>query len=126
MSTVSTAGLNAANDALVDLVDVGAGTATMVFYAGGVGGTTLVTFNLPNPAFGASSSGSADLNSTPITAVAGATGTVNAYGVEDRNGTQVWSGDVGTGSEEIVIDNASITSSQSVNLNDYSMSATNP
>lgn len=123
MSTLSTAALNAACNAVVDLIDVGSGTATCVFYAGGVGGTTLATFNLPNPAFGSASSGAAALNGTPLTATAAATGTANAYGFEDRDGTQVWSGTVGTSGTEITMDSVSITSSQSVNLNSYSLQA---
>ena len=119
--TLTTGARNGACDGIVDLVDVGAGTATMVFYAGGVGGTTLATFNLPNPAFGASSTGTATLNGTTITATAGATGTVNAFAVEDRNGSEVSRGSVGTSGTDITIDSTSITSGQDVNLNSFTL-----
>lgn len=126
MSTLSTAALNAACNAAVDLIDVGAGTATCVLYAGGVGGTVLATFNLPNPAFGAASSGAAALLGVPLSTTATGTGTCNAYEFEDRDGTGVWSGSVGTSGTEIVFTGtASITSGQTVNLNTYSLQANN-
>lgn len=120
--TLTTAARNAACNAIIAQVDQGSGTPTCVFYAGGVGGTTLCTFNLSTPeAFQSASSGTATLNGTTITATAAATGTVNAFAFEDRDGTEVFRGSVGTSSTDIVIDSTSITSSQDVNLNSFTL-----
>jgi hypothetical protein len=120
-----TAALNAACDAVVDLVDVGAGTATVVFWAGGVGGTTLRTFDLPDPAFGAASSGTAALLGVPLSDTDAASGTVNAFSVEDQDGSEVWRGTVGTSGTDMIIDSTTIASGQAVNLNSLTLTAQN-
>lgn len=119
--TLTTAARNAACNGIVDSVDSGSGTATCVFWAGGVGGTTLATFNLPNPSFGASVTGTATLQGVTITATAAATGTVNAFSIEDRDGTEVFRGSVAVSSADITIDSTSITSGQDVNLNSFTL-----
>lgn len=125
-AVLTTAALNAACDAVVDLVDVGAGTATVVFWAGGVGSATLRTFDLADPAFGAASSGSAALLGVPLSDTDAASGTVNAFSVEDQDGTEVWRGTVGTSGTDIIIDSTTIASGQAVNLNSLTLSAVNP
>lgn len=119
--TLTTGARNAACNGIVDSVDTGAGTATLVFWASGVGGTTLATFNLPNPAFGAAVTGVATLQGVTITATAAATGTVNAFSIEDRDGAEVLRGSVAASSADITIDSVSIASGQDVNLNSFTL-----
>lgn len=119
--TLSTAAKNAAADAVVDLIDVGAGTATMVIKDSG--GTALCTINLADPAFGAASSGTATLLGVPLSGTAGATGTASTFDVEDQDGTVVYSGTVGIAGSgaDAIIDNASITSGDTVQLDSHTI-----
>ena len=106
-TTIATAARNAQADAFVALVNTGAGTAVLRLRNST---TTLATFNLSNPAFGAASTGAITLSGVTISATAGA-GTATAvdnYQILDRDGNVVWTGSV-TGSD-------TITSGQTVNL----------
>jgi hypothetical protein len=114
---LETTARNASCDATVDLIDVGAGTAT--FVCRDSGGTTLVTLNLPNPAFGAASSGVATALGVPISANAVATGTLNNYRVLSRGSVHLWSGAIGTSGAELIVDNLSITSGQTLILTSW-------
>jgi len=112
-------------DAAVDYVDTGAGTATMEIRTGtqptngddAASGTLLVTFNLPNPAFGGAADqnphAKATLNGVPISGTGVAAGTAGWGRVYNRNGDPVFDGAVGA---EITLDNTSIAISQTVNL----------
>ena len=70
---ISTAARNAACDAVVDLIDGGAGAGVLRIYSGAQpatpatspSGTLLAEFTLSDPAFGAASSGAATLDVTP-------------------------------------------------------------
>lgn len=95
----------AMNDQTVDRIDVGSGTAALQLRTGnvatGIGdaaaGTLLATFALPNPAFGASSAGTATANAiTPVEGVAA--GTVGHWRVVNRNGDCVMDENYATGS----------------------------
>lgn len=118
--TLTTAARNAACNAIVDLTDIGAAAnGTLVIYAGGVGGTTLVTFTVATTAFGNASTGTATLLSVPLSAAAVATGTANAFALRDQDAAEVLRGSVATSAADIVIDNASITNGQTVNLTSF-------
>lgn len=129
----------AAADAVVDRVDVGAGTAHLRLYSGAqpadadsaAVGTLLAEFDLPNPAFGAAdTSGVATANSTPLTTTGesgASTGTdAQSCRVVNRNGDTVFDGSVGaTGSgAEVELDNVNIASGQSVSVS--SLTYTHP
>ncbi|HFD14697.1 MAG TPA: hypothetical protein ENJ38_00135 [Rhodospirillales bacterium] len=102
-------------------VDTGAGTAKMrVMDSGNV---VLVEFSLPNPSFAAPSNGSMTLNGTPISATAVATGTAAKFDIVDRDGNFVLDGTVGTSNADAIIDNTSISSGQTVNLNSLTYTA---
>lgn len=75
-------------DAVVDLVDVGAGTATLRIANSG-DTTTFITYNLDATAFGSSSGGVATANGFPKNATAAATGTGTHFYLEDKDGTLV-------------------------------------
>ena len=69
-----TAARNAACDAVVDLLDAGAGAGTIKIYTGSqpasandaASGTLLATITLSDPAFGAASTGVATMAGTPL------------------------------------------------------------
>lgn len=109
-TAIATAMRNTLADAFDNHINTtGAGTAVLRLIDS-TGPTTLVTFNLQNPAFGAAASGVITLAGVTIaaTAAAGAASTAETYEITDRGGTIVWTGAV-TGSD-------TITSGQTVNL----------
>jgi hypothetical protein len=118
--TLTTAARNAACNGIVDLTDIGAAAAgTLVLFAGGAGGTTLATFTLSGTAFGAASTGTATLAGTPLSATASGTGTANAFMLRDQDAAEVLRGTVATSAADIVIDNTSIVTGQTVNLTSF-------
>jgi hypothetical protein len=123
--SISTAARNARLDALVDLLDAGAGAATLKLYTGSkpatvataVTGTLLATITCADPAFGASSSGVATL-SDPAAVDAVADGTAGYFRAADSDGTAVFDGTVGaTGSgADLELATTSITTGLSVDI----------
>ena|SRR5688572_6016417 len=106
-TTIATAARNAQADAFDTLINTGAGTAVLRLRNST---TTLVSFNLSNPAFGAASTGAITLSGVTIsaTASAGTATAVDNYQILDRDAAVQWTGGV-TGSD-------TITSGQTVNL----------
>jgi hypothetical protein len=101
-----TATRNQMCDAAVDLIDVGT-NGTLKIYTGtqpatadtAASGTLLATFALPDPAFGASSSGTATLLGVPLSTTGAAAGTAGWFRVEASAPTTIFDGAVGaTGS----------------------------
>jgi len=83
-------------------------------------GTVLATFTLGTDWASAGSSGAKTLNSLPLSTTASATGTAAHYRIYASDGTTCHEqGSVGTGSEDMVIDNAAITSGQTVRITAY-------
>jgi len=119
--THSTTARNALADQIDTLVNTGAGTAKMRIKTSA--DAVLVEFSLQNPAFGAAANGQITLNGTPISATASATGTAAKFDVLDRNGSMVFEGSVGTSGADAIIDNTSISSGQTVNLNSLTYTA---
>lgn len=125
MATLADAARNAACDAIVDLVDepggAGSGTGQLILTtsAGGAG-TVLATIPLANTAFGSASSGAASLDVSPVpSATASNSGTAAGWAIRNDSGgtpTVIVSGTIGTGSEDLDIDNTSVTSGQTVNI----------
>lgn len=126
-------------DAVVDRVDVGAGTAHLRLYSGAQPadadsapvGTLLAEFDLPNPAFGAAnSSGVATGLGVPLSTTgesgAGAGTAAQSCRVVNRNGDTVFDGSVTAsgGGGQVELDNVSIANGQTVNLS--SLTYTHP
>lgn len=111
-TTIATSARDAQADAFDALVNTGGGTAVLRLRSST---TTLVSFNLQNPAFSASSTGVITLQGTTLTATAsaGTASSVDNYQILDRGGNVVWTGSV-TGSD-------TITSGQTVNLTSFTM-----
>lgn len=112
---ISTAARNAACDAIVDLVDGGAGAGTLQIRTGAAPtapsdadtGTLLATLTFSDPAFGAASSGVATANSITSDTNVDATGTAAHYRVKDSNSTVIWQGNVSTSGADINFDSVS-------------------
>lgn len=122
MATLATATRNAMADGAVDLIDGGSGAGTLQIGTTGFA-STLITFTLSDPAFGAAVTGVASASDLPIAAVAAATGTAAEYRVRDSAGNTIWSGASVTasgGGGEVQMTSLSITSGQSVNLTAFS------
>jgi hypothetical protein len=109
--TLSTAARNAACDAVVDLVDGGAGAGKLKIKAST---TVLVTITLSDPAFGAASNGVATAAGLPLSASASASGTADNAEITDSADTVIISGTLAA--MGITLDNTSINSGQTVNI----------
>ena len=98
----TTAAVNAACDAIVDLVDVsGPGTIQLQTAAS----AEVATLTFANPAFGAASGGVA--NSNPIVSDSSATGSASAvtkFVVYNGAATEVWNGTVAESGADLNID----------------------
>lgn len=126
---ISDSARSGACNGVVDLVDVGAGTAKLQLWSGSrpatVGGspagTKLAEFNLPDPAFGAASAGVATANA--ITDTTGlASGTVGFARVLDEDGNALWDNDdVGVGSGQIQLNTLSISSGVDVSVTSWTV-----
>ena len=119
ITRLSTPARNAACNAVVDLIDAGAGAGTLKIYSGAVpddgdttpAGTLLATVTFADPAFGNAATGVA--TATDPAAVTGvAAGTAGCWIIEDSTGANVMTGDVtatgGGGSLELATTTISI------------------
>ena len=115
-ATLSTAARNAACDAIVDLIDGGASAGTLEIQNSG--GTVLATITLSDPAFGSAATGVATMAGVPLSDTsADATGTAAKARYKDSNGTVIVDEiTVGTSGTQIIIDNTSITTGQTVTV----------
>lgn len=90
--THPTAVRNILADAFDAYVNTGAGTAQLIVKDGA---TTVVAFDLPNPAFGAASGGVLTMNGTPNTENAIADGpSIDSFQIVNRDGTLAASGSI--------------------------------
>ncbi len=110
---ISTAARNAACDAIVDLVDGGAGAGTLKIYDGAqpanpgtaVGAQTLLaTLTFSDPAFGAAASGVATASAITSDTDVDASGTAAWFRIADSDGTALFDGTVGTAGADINFD----------------------
>jgi hypothetical protein len=111
-ATLSTAARNAACDAVVDLLDAGAGAGKLKLYTSGA--VLLCTITLSDPAFGSSATGVATLAGTPLTGTASGAGTVDNATLTDSNDVVVMSGTLAAFG--ITIDNPVLAVSQQVSI----------
>ena len=104
-------------DAVTGQIDAGAGAGTLEIGTAGMA-ATLVTFTLNDPSAGSAAAGVLTLSGFPKTEAASGTGTAAAARIRDSDSNDVITGlTVGTGSEDIVLDNASINTGQDVTIN---------
>jgi hypothetical protein len=123
--TLATTARTAMADALVDLLDAGAGAGKIEIRSGTrpanpnttATGTLLATVTLIDPAFGAASSGVATL-SDPVAVSAVATATATWFRAMDSNNAAVFDGDVTAtgGGGDLTLATTSITTGLSVDV----------
>jgi len=111
--TLTAATASAGCDAIVDLLDVGSGTAQMTICESD--NTVLSTHNLNDPAFAAASSGVATAN-TISDATASATGTAAKCRWYDKDALLTFEGTVGTSGADINLNSVSISSGVTVSI----------
>lgn len=131
---LSVAAAIAACDAIVDKIDVGAGTAAIKIYDGSKPATPdvavssqvlLATLNLANPAFGGAVSNSGNGTATANAVSNGtavATGTASWFRVLDRNGAAVIDGTVGTADCDLILNSIAISSGATVAVTAWTFS----
>ena len=122
---LGTAARNAACDAVVDLIDAGAGPGTMEIRSGTrpatpattATGTLLATVTFADPAFGNSSTGSATVTD-PAAVTAVATATASWCRIKDSNGVAHLDGDVTAtgGGGDVTLASTAISSGQTVDI----------
>lgn len=111
MPILETAARNAACDAIVDLIDAGAGAGTLEFETSGDVEVATLTFS--DPAFGAASSGTATASS--ITADSSATGgTVAQASIYDSDSNKIVELTVATSGADINISSTTVAATESV------------
>lgn len=104
--TLATSARNAACDAIVDLIDAGAGAGTLKIYTASFA-TLLGTLTFSDPAFGAASTGTATASSITSDTSADATGTAAVFRIADSNAATVFEGTVSTAGADINFDSIS-------------------
>lgn len=100
---ISAAARSAACDAIVGLVDGGAGAGTLAIRTGAPptnpsdadSGTLLGTLTFSDPAFGAASTGAATANAITSDTSADASGDAGHFRVKDSNGVVIFQGTAG-------------------------------
>ena len=118
--TLATVAKNAALDAIVDLIDVGSGTANIQIFD--ASNNELGTLPLSNPAFGSANAGTVLDN--PVTRDNSInTGLASTFKVFDKAGNEVFSGSVsGTGGGgDLILSNINLVVGDSVSVSSFSM-----
>lgn len=129
---ISNAAAIAACDAIVDLVDAGAGAGKLRIYSGtqatdpdtAIGAQTLLAeLTFSDPAFGACADanpgGRATASSITADSSADATGTATWFRVVDSNNVARFDGSVGTSSADLILNTTSIVSGANVAVSSY-------
>lgn len=121
----------AVRNARLDVIETTIGTAAKVRILTGTqpatcataeSGTLLVAYTLASDWASNASSGVKAFSSTPIAGTASGTGTAGYYRITDNAGTTCHEqGTVGTSGTDVIIDNASIVSGQTVNITAWSV-----
>jgi len=121
----------AAMDAVVDLIDAGAGAGTINIYDGTQPAdantavstqTLLATLTFSDPAFGATSTaGVATASAITDDASADATGTASWARILDSNSNVIFDCDVGTSATTIILNSVSITIGGTVSITSFTL-----
>jgi hypothetical protein len=129
---IGTAARNAACDAIVDLIDAGAGAGTLTIRTGAPptnvsdadSGTLLATLTFSDPAFGASASGTATASAITSDTNADASGDAGHFRVKDSNGNTIFQGTAGEAADtpDLTFDEKSIVSGGTVACSSFTVS----
>ena len=121
MVTLTTAARDAAVNGVVDLIDAGSADANGDLVIRDGSNTELAVLAFSNPAFGASSGGTASANS--IASDTSATAGVAAnFIVRDRDNTLVFDGTVGTSGTDLTLSSTTIGSGDTVSMSTFDVS----
>ena len=117
--THSQAAKQAATDAIVDLVDGGAGAGKLVLKT--AADAVVATLTLNDPAFGAADAdGTATLDVDPaVTVAASGTGVVTKFDIVNSDDTVIFSGTVGESAADLVLDNNDVNSGQTITITSF-------
>lgn len=131
---ISTAARNAACNAIVDLIDAGAGAGTCAIRTGAPptnvsdadSGTLLGTLTFSDPAFGNASTGVATASSITSDTNADASGIAGHFRVKDSDANTIFQGTAGVSGDtpDMVFDNATIVAGGTIAIT--SMTVTVP
>ncbi len=130
---ISTPAGNAAANAVVDLLDAGAGPGTLKIYSGSMPadgdttppGTLLATVTLEDPAFGSAAALAAAL-ADPDAVTISASGTAAVALWEDSDGNNVFVCDVGSGGDGAALQLATVALSSGGSLDITGFTYTQP
>lgn len=121
--TLQTAARNAACDAIVDLIDGGAGAGTMEIKSAAsttAGASEVATVTFSDPAFGAASSGTATASAiTDDTSATG--GTASDFTVFDSNSNAIFQGAVSTSGSDLNLSSVSIGAGDTVSISSFTV-----
>jgi len=119
--TLSTGAKNASADAVVDLIDVGAGTAFVRIKD--AANVVLAQLALSNPAFGAAAAGVVTANAITDDSSADATGTATKFDIIDRNAVVVLDGTVTAtgGGGDLTLVSTSLTLGEVVQISSFTL-----
>lgn len=121
--TLQTATRNAACDAIVDLIDGGAGAGILEIKSAAstvVGTNEVATLTFSDPAFGAASSGTATASAiTDDTSATG--GTASDFTVFDSNNTSIFQGSVSTSGADLNLSSVSIGAGDTVTITSFTV-----
>jgi len=127
---ITDAARSACADALVDLIDAGAGAGTIKIYDGSqpAGPSTaitsqvlLATLTWSDPAFGAAASGVATASAVTDDSSADATGTATWARIADSDGTAIFDCDVGTSGATLNLNSVSIVAGGIVRITSFTV-----
>lgn len=120
-------------NAMLEAIETSAGTSAKVrVYSGSAPanaaaaatGTLLAEWSLASDWSAAASGGTKSLSSTPLSTTASATGTAGYFRLVDSAGTTChMQGTVGTSGTDLIIDNTSINSGQTVQITSWTWTA---
>ncbi len=124
---------NAIVDALVDLIDAGAGAGTIKIYTTGSGRPAgpataitdqvlLATLTFSDPAFGSAAAGSASASAITSDSSADATGTATWARIADSNGLAIVDVEVGTAGADINFNSVAFTAGSTVAITSMTVS----
>lgn len=125
---ISNAARSAAADAVVDLVDGGAGAGLLRIYDGTKPAgpdtavstqTLLAELTMSDPAFGSASNGVATASAITADSAANATGTASWFRVVTSAGTAIFDGTVGTSGADLNLNSTAIQSGAEVSVTSF-------
>lgn len=126
---ISDAARSAMADAIVDLIDGGAGAGYVEIRTGtqpatvatAASGTLLGTLTCSDPAFGSASAGVATANSITGDSSADATGTAGWFRVYDSNNTAIMDGSISTSGADMNLDSVSIVAGGTIDITSWTV-----